>query len=94
LASNVTTTLRTLILEHLAQAHDRLTQDNLEERYDKIVAALETAIQQGDEPSPSLVVDAQAVDEQLDERQLKRARLIAELDRWIEFQIGKSLDQN
>jgi hypothetical protein len=48
----------------------------------------------GQEPESWLMQVADELYAELECQKAKRARIIAELDRWIEFQAGKALEKN
>ena len=58
------------------------------------MAAFDQAEASGVEPGPWLIGAAEQLQCELGERQAERSRLIAELDRWIEFRAGKALERN
>ena len=84
----------TAICEHLKAEEARLKDPALDERYDAILEGFEQAIAAGIEPSPWIIGAAEQLQRELGERQTERSRLIAELDRWIEFRAGKALERN
>jgi hypothetical protein len=82
------------ICRHLKAEEARFKDPVLDERYDAILEGLEQARALGQEPGPWLIAGAKALYADLDWRMAKRARLVSELDRWIDFQAGKALQKN
>jgi hypothetical protein len=84
----------TIICKHLRAKEARLKDPALDERYDAILEGFDQAIATGIEPSPWLIHAARELYAELDRQTGERARIIAELDRWIEFQAGKAPSKN
>lgn len=85
---------RTILVRHFRAKFARLNDDDIAAQGDLILAAFEHAAAVGEEPNPWLVDAAEQLQRDLTERHAERGKLIAELDRWIEFQAGKALEKN
>jgi hypothetical protein len=85
---------RRALLRYLRGELARLKDPALDERVASIVAAFDQAEASGHELSPWIMGAAEQLQRELAERQAERSRLIAELDRWIEFRAGKALEKN
>ena len=85
---------RRALLRYLRGELARLKDPALNERCEVILEGFDQAIATGIEPSPWLIGAAEQLQRELGERQAERARIMAELDRWIDFQAGKSLEKN
>ena len=90
----MTAPYRTILLRHLRAKFDRLNDEGLAAQGELIVAAFEHAAIYGQEAYPWLVDAAEQLQRDLAERHAERGKLINELDRWIEFQAGKTLEKN
>lgn len=84
---------RRALLRHLRGEFAQLSE-GVEERSRSILAAFDQAEASGVEAGPWLIGAAEQLQRELAERQAERSRLIAELDRWIEFRAGKALEKN
>jgi hypothetical protein len=76
---------RAALLRYLRAKFARLKDPALDERVASILAAFDQAEASGVAASPWLMGAADELYAELDCQKAKRARLIAELDRWIEF---------
>jgi hypothetical protein len=84
----------TAIREHLKAEEARLNDPALGERYNAILEGFDQATANGIEPSPWLIHATRELYAELDWQIAKQARIIAELDRWIDFETGKALEKN
>ena len=84
---------RTTLLQQFRAKLARLNE-GVQERSSSILAAFDQAEASGVEVSPWLIGAAEQLQRELAEQQAERGRLIAELDRWIEFRAGKALERN
>lgn len=76
---------RTALLAHLQAEFSRLADPALKERTREVLGAYDQAAALGDQPSEWLEWAARELQEELAATSAQRARLIAELDRWIAF---------
>jgi hypothetical protein len=85
---------RRVLLQQFQAKLAQLKDPALNERCEAILEGFDQAEASGHEVSPWLIGAAEQLQCELGERQAERSRLIAELDRWIEFRAGKALEKN
>ena len=85
---------RRVLLQQFRAKLARLKDPALNERCEAILEGFDQAEASGHELSPWIMGAAEQLQRELAERQAERSRLIAELDRWIEFRAGKALEKN